>query len=65
MACYVDPVSGEKKQVGPIAVKGKDTLDLIKADTGELFIKSSLGNYRLKMDHRNILFPFRLLVINV
>jgi outer membrane protein assembly factor BamB len=43
-----DPQSGEKKQVGPVAIKGQDTLDVVQDRDGQLFIKSSLGNYRLE-----------------
>jgi outer membrane protein assembly factor BamB len=42
-----DQQTGEKRQVGPVAIKGRDSLDLVKAANGQLFITSSLGNYRL------------------
>ncbi len=44
----LDPKTGEKKQVGPVAVKGKDTFDLVKDEGGRVFIKSSLGNFRIE-----------------
>jgi len=42
-----DPRTGEKRQVGPVAVKGEDTLDLWRGDDGRLYIESSLGSFRL------------------
>lgn len=42
-----DPKTGRREQVGPVAVKGKDKLEVLKARDGSLFIKSSLGHFRL------------------
>ncbi len=43
-----DPATGEKKQVGPVTVKGKDTFDLYKDAGGRVYIKSNLGNFRIE-----------------
>jgi hypothetical protein len=44
-----DPRTGEKRTVGPVAEKGKDTFDLVKGGTdGAVYIRSSLGNFRVR-----------------
>ena len=43
-----DPKTGKKKVVGPIATKNKDTFDLLRGPKGRVYIKSSLGNYRIE-----------------
>ena len=42
-----DPASGERRTVGPVAVKGEDDLNLYRGADGALYIASSLGNFRL------------------
>jgi hypothetical protein len=43
-----DPRTGEKRTVGPVTEKGKDTFDLRKGgEDGEVYIQSSLGNFRV------------------
>lgn len=47
--CVVfDPKTGKKEVVGPIAEKNKDTLTLVQGLHGRVYIKSSLGNYRIE-----------------
>ena len=41
----LDPKTGEKKPVGPITTKGKDTIDLRRGKDGKLYIVSSKGNF--------------------
>ena len=43
-----DPKTGTKKIVGPIAEKGKDSLTLTRGQNNRVYIKSSLGNYRIE-----------------
>ena len=43
-----DPKTGTKKVVGPIAEKGKDSLTLTHGQNNRVYIKSSLGNYRIE-----------------
>jgi len=43
-----DPATGEKRQVGPVTVKGQDTFDLYKDESGSVYIKSNLGNFRIE-----------------
>lgn len=40
-----DPITGEKRQVGPVAVQGEDSLDLWRAADGRLVIESTLGHF--------------------
>lgn len=42
-----DPKSGRKETVGPVATKGKDTFEAFKAADGRVYIKSSLGDFRI------------------
>jgi hypothetical protein len=44
----LDPETGEKHSVGPVVIKGKGHLDLIKSEEGWLYITSSEGNYRIE-----------------
>jgi len=44
----LDPRTGEKRRVGPVTTKGKETLDLLKGKDGRLYIKSSVGNFRIE-----------------
>ncbi len=47
--CVVlDPKTGRKEVVGPVATKGQDTLDLRKDAQGWVHIVSSLGNFRIQ-----------------
>jgi hypothetical protein len=47
--CVVlDPATGRKEVVGPVATKGQDTLDLRKDAQGWVHIVSSLGNFRIQ-----------------
>ncbi len=48
--CVVfDPKTGEKRTVGPVAEKGRDSLDLVKGGPdGTVYIRSSLGNFRVR-----------------
>jgi hypothetical protein len=44
-----DPKTGEKRTVGPVTEKGKDSFDLVKGgDDGAVYIRSNLGNFRIK-----------------
>jgi hypothetical protein len=43
----LDPESGMRRPVGPVAVQGDDTLDLFRGNDGQLYIESSLGNFVL------------------
>jgi len=43
----LDPVTREKKAVGPITTKGEGTLDLRRSRDGKLYIDSSEGRYRI------------------
>ncbi len=43
-----DPETGQKQSVGPVAVKGEDTLTLRRGTDRKLYIVSSLGNYVLQ-----------------
>ena len=43
----LDPESGVRRPVGPVAVQGDDTLDLWRGVDGQLYIESSLGNFML------------------
>lgn len=45
-----DPRSGKHAPIGPQAVQGEDTLDLLRGEDGRLYIASSLGNFRLDGD---------------
>ena len=42
-----DPRTGQRRQVGPIAVQGEDRLDLYRGGDDRLYIVSTLGNFRL------------------
>jgi len=44
----LDPKSGEKKTVGPVAVKGKDKFEVHKGPDKKIYIESSLGNFRIE-----------------
>jgi streptogramin lyase len=47
--CVVlDPKTGKKDVVGPVATKGQDTFDLRKDAQGVVHIVSSLGNFRIQ-----------------
>ncbi len=47
--CVVlDPKTGKKQVVGPVAVKGQDTFELRKDEKGWVHIVSSLGNFRIQ-----------------
>ena len=47
--CVVlDPQTGRKEVVGPVATKGQDTLDLRKDAQGWVHIVSSLGNFKIQ-----------------
>ncbi|MFC1608351.1 hypothetical protein ACFL47_10315, partial [Candidatus Latescibacterota bacterium] len=43
-----DPRTGTKKTVGPIATKGKDSLTIVRGPKKWVYIKSSLGNFRIE-----------------
>jgi streptogramin lyase len=43
----LDPKTGEKKTVGPVAVKGKDEFEVRKGPDKRVYIESSLGNFRI------------------
>jgi len=42
-----NPKTGEKKTVGPVTLKGQDTIDLRRCDDGKLYIDSSIGKFRI------------------
>jgi hypothetical protein len=44
----LDPKTGEKKTVGPVAVKGKDEFEVRKGPDKKVYIESSLGNFRIE-----------------
>lgn len=44
----LDPKTGKKKTVGPVAVKGKDTFQVTKGPDKRVYIESSLGNFRIE-----------------
>lgn len=47
--CVVlDPKTGKKQVVGPVATKGQDTFELRKDEKGWVHIVSSLGNFRIQ-----------------
>ena len=43
-----DPKTGEKRTVGPVTEKGKDTFELVRGGDGIIYIRSSLGNFRVR-----------------
>jgi len=43
-----DPETGEKTQIGPVAVQGENSLDLWRGHDDQLYIESSLGNFRIE-----------------
>ena len=43
-----DPKTGEKRTVGPVTEKGKDSFDLIRGGDGNIYIRSSPGNFRVQ-----------------
>lgn len=43
----LDPDTRNKVVVGPVATKGKETLDMRRRNDGRLYIESSLGNFRI------------------
>ncbi len=47
-ALVFDPASGERRIVEPTAEAGKDELEVFKDAEGQVYIKSSLGNYRIE-----------------
>ncbi len=44
----LDPKTGKKEVVGPVAVKGQDTFEIRKDAKGWVHIVSSLGNFRIQ-----------------
>jgi streptogramin lyase len=44
----LDPKTGDKKTVGPVAVKGKDRFEVSKGPDKRVYIASSLGNFRIE-----------------
>ncbi len=44
----LDPKTGEKQTVGPVAVKGKDKFEARKGPDKKVYIESSLGNFRIE-----------------
>jgi len=48
LVVVLDPRTGEKTQVGPVAIQGEDTLDLFRGGDGALYIESTLGDFRLE-----------------
>ena len=45
---YFDPATNATKTIGPTVVKGEGDLDLFRGDDGQLYIESSLGQYRIE-----------------
>lgn len=45
---YFDPATNATKTIGPTIVKGEGELDLFRGDDGQLYIESSLGQYRIE-----------------
>jgi len=43
----LDPKTGEKKIVGPVTIKGQDTIDIRRCVDGKVYIDSSLGKFRI------------------
>jgi hypothetical protein len=43
-----DPETGEKTPIGPTAVQGENSLDLWRGTDEQLYIESSLGNFRIE-----------------
>jgi hypothetical protein len=43
-----EPKTGRKETVGPVTVKGEDTIDLSRGNDGRLYITSSKGNFRVE-----------------
>lgn len=43
-----DPQTGQKAVVGPVSIKGESELDLVRGDDGNLYIASSLGDFRIE-----------------
>ncbi|MHB9028735.1 MAG: hypothetical protein ACYC9O_08200 [Candidatus Latescibacterota bacterium] len=43
-----DPKTGEKRTVGPVAEKGKDSFDLVRGGDNAVYIRSNLGNFRVR-----------------
>ncbi len=63
-----DPKTGRKETVGPVATKGQDTFEAFKAEDGRVYIKSSLGDFRVdgfkavpvtSIPGRSSVLPFR------
>jgi streptogramin lyase len=44
----LNPKTGEKRTVGPVAVKGKDKFEVRKGPDQKVYIESSLGNFRVE-----------------
>jgi hypothetical protein len=44
----LDPKTGEKKTVGPVAAKGKESFDLVRGGDNTVYISSSMGNFRIQ-----------------
>ena len=43
-----DPRTGEKRTVGPVTTKNRDTFSLVKDIAGRVYIRSSKGNFRIE-----------------
>lgn len=43
-----NPATGERRKVGPTAEADKDKFEVLKDAAGQVYIKSSLGNYRIE-----------------
>jgi hypothetical protein len=43
-----DPRMGKKQTVGPVTIKGQDTIDLYRGIDGRLYIQSSKGNFLIE-----------------
>lgn len=44
----LDPKTGEKRTVGPVAVKGQDKFEVRKGPDKKVYIESNLGNFRIE-----------------
>jgi streptogramin lyase len=43
-----DPKTDEKRAVGPVTEKGKDSFETVRGGDGAVYIRSSLGNFRVQ-----------------
>ncbi|RKY63205.1 MAG: hypothetical protein DRP99_04515 [Candidatus Latescibacterota bacterium] len=43
-----DPRTGERRTVGPVVEKGRGNLELYRGKDGQLYIRSDLGNFRVR-----------------